>query len=199
MTTADIKCKGSFWLIYEIPWVIAYFVIYNESDQVCGDTMRKYAQFAQWSFLAQFLLIFVSIPINYRVIRRSEIDGGSRLKPLVNVLGVLFFLLLIATWVYACVALAKRDDCPHDSLVKLVWATVLTPASLVLCCCSCCALIYSTGFNVFKRDRSIGGHFGEARYSGNKDVMSQLNRMQKNLESQLRASNQKPQRLDSKV
>ena len=186
LTAQEIKCKGIFWVVYSLPWIIAYFVIYQRTeDYQCRGRMLDYALFAQWSYLAQIVLVFITIPVGYYFVRRVEVDDSKRAETVFNMFGFVHLLLMLATWVYAIIALVDRDKCNKEPLVDLVWATVLTPASLLVCCGSCCLLFYGTGFNVFKRDRAIGGNF-EKRYSfANRDIMHQLAKINKDLESQM--------------
>ena len=127
---------------FSLPWVICYSVIYGKVDEAdCTDMPYEFGHVAKWAYLASIITVAVLTPVDIRI----AWDGGeSSCSPFVQLLKGAHGLFSTAMWIYACVALSKRDMCQGpsaDSYVKLLWATVLFPAALLgMMCCCCCFL-----------------------------------------------------------
>ena len=148
-------------IVLSLPWVICYFVIHgdvNEAD--CTDTPYEFGKFARWGYLASIIAVAIMSPCDiYIAKKKAQGDDTPACMPIVQLLKGANGILSTAIWIYACVALSRRDTCQGpsaDSYVKLLWATVLFPAIFmgIICCCCCFCLVVAGGAGAFGKNRA---------------------------------------------
>lgn len=135
-------------VILSVPWVIAYFVVFAKipDDGTCTGIPYNFGQFARWAYLAATISEIILFPMRLVVAKKKDKNEESDIATLTQILGSTLSCFLVAVWIYACIALSRRESCANDSLVSLLWATVLIPGILMgFCCCCCCCLLVTAG------------------------------------------------------
>lgn len=131
-------------IILSLPWFIAYFAVFSKVDSnMCTGTPYDFGAFARWAYLGSTIAEVVLFPVRLRIAKKKDMGEESSLASLGSLLGSLLSSFVFGVWIYACIALSRRSDCLNDSLVSLLWATVLIPAIMMglMCCCCCCFVV----------------------------------------------------------
>lgn len=153
--------------ILTLPWSVAYIVVLRHTNtHICTGIPLQFGLFARWAYLAAFCSLFFTAPLDFFI---SKAKKGGKETPLENV-NLLFKSLhgmfTIGIWVYACVALSKRDDCPEQELTRLLWGNVLFPAAMMGC-------VFGLWFCLFCIYPMITGTASKFRYNSKGDDNTQ--------------------------
>ena len=133
-------------IILSIPWLVAYFVVFAGVDpSQCAGVPYAYANFARWAYLGGTIgEVVILLPLKLRVAKKRDEGDESRAHCLFTLLDFLSTCFGFGIWIYACVALSHQGDCQANSVVSLLWATVICPVAVVglglvfYCCIGVC-------------------------------------------------------------
>lgn len=123
----------TFWnLFLLLPWVLPYWVITIQSNRIfCQGLPWNYGHFARWAFVGMIIYVVAMIPINFRASEARKANGKRAWHPILHLMDQIFIAFGLATWIYACVALARRGNCDNNALEDIIWANVLVPAIIL--------------------------------------------------------------------
>ena len=138
----SLKILACLHIILSLPWAIAYFIIHgNLTSMDCSGIPVTFGHVAKWAYLVSTIIIAVMLPCEICIAKMKKKEDDS---PYITIcIQLMSFLLSIAIWIYACIALSHRDTCTGSTaepFVSLLWATVLFPVSLLglICCLKRC-------------------------------------------------------------
>jgi len=189
-------------IVLSLPWLIAYFAVVGGVDPTtCTGTPYNFGRFARWAYLGAAISELILFPLRLRVAKKKDAGEESSVGPLSRLLGNLLSSFVFGVWIYACTALSHRGDCLSDSLVSLLWATVLIPAiMLALVCCCCCCILLTAGA-AMGLAKSMDNQPGQIDTHGHAQG-TEANQLQRDLEEEKRkiemqmAENQNVQKVD---
>ena len=144
-------------LITHLIWMIAFFVIFGETDPAaCSGPLYHFGNVARWFLLGFFCWDLITVIAIALLRDKTHPDPNKHIPSWFPFINFAYMTIAIGFWVYSIIALTGRDGCLDQPLTKLAWIWVIIYAILPLAICI--SIIFKCLWSEVPRDKK-GSHF----------------------------------------